>query len=69
MLRAYLTTGLRLDVLAALFRLPERALWRREVVAGRAVRLTLDADLAAPLPESRRQALDDELNERKELVA
>ncbi len=68
-LRAYLVTGLRLDVLAALLRVPERTLWTRVVAAGLAVLPVLDAESVALLPVALCDALADAGDEREELVA
>jgi hypothetical protein len=57
LLRAYVTTGLRLDVLAALFRTTEARLRAGVVVAGRALVPSLDAELVALLPEALREEL------------
>jgi hypothetical protein len=60
LLRAYVTMGLRLDVLAALFRTTEVELWAGIVTAGRTLAPRLDADLAALLPEALRDELAHE---------
>ncbi len=57
LLRAYVTTGLRLDVLAALFRMSERKVWAGIVAAVQALAPSLDADLTEALPEPLREEL------------
>jgi RNA polymerase sigma factor (sigma-70 family) len=56
-LRAYLTTGLGLDVLAALLRTTEADLWVTLVGATRALLPVLDDELATLLPDDLRDAL------------
>jgi hypothetical protein len=62
-LRAYVTMGLHLDVLAALFRTTEARYWTGVVAAGRALAPSLDDELAALLPEALRAELAAEAEE------
>jgi hypothetical protein len=57
LLRAYVTMGLRLDVLAALFRMSERNVWAGIVAAVRSLAPSLDADLTEALPKAMREEL------------
>ncbi len=59
LLRAYVTTGLRRDVLAALFRIPEEAFWCRLVAAGQVLLPRLTPQLLPLLPAALLDAVAD----------